>query len=438
VIKKDLTLDKWYRMDNSAVIYPMSITPATQSLFRLTAELKSHIDEELLQAAVINILPRFPSFKVQLRSGFFRYYFDDNEHKPLVFRDNGILHQKINFSQNNHFLFRICYFKRKISADFFHALCDGSGAMEFMKALVFQYLRETGIALLPDEKIKLAEDEPLVEEQEDSFVKHAKKLRISSGAIARLAGTTAVQIRGKKFRGLGYGLIQGNLIAEELAALSKKYKCSVTVLVAANALLSVAETLPQGNHKHDLVVMIPVDLRRFFKSSTLNNFTTVVRCSVNPNRLPLTLRDYCRHIQEQLKAQLDKEGLEEKLSLATVMGLKWYMKIMPLALKSFFIKLGKLLSGETKQTMIVSNLGIATMPDGTEEYLDSFAFNPNVSFKAPKNIGLVSYEGKTTISFTRAIVSTEIERRFFTRLSKEGLSVEIISNLREVSANFMP
>ena len=113
---------KWYRMDNSADIYPMSSTMTTMSIFRLSAEMEDYVDGDNLQAALADILPRFPTFAVQLRKGFFRYYFDANELEPRVFPDNGILFQKIDSLKNNRYLFRVQYYKKRISVDFFHGL----------------------------------------------------------------------------------------------------------------------------------------------------------------------------------------------------------------------------------------------------------------------------------------------------------------------------
>ena len=71
------------------------------------------------------------------------------------------------------------------------------------------------------------------------------------------------------------------------------------------------------------------------------------------------------------------------------------------------------------------------MPEGMEKFLRRFAFNINISKKVPVNIGVVSYNGVTAISFTRMLVSTELEREFFTTLTDAGLKVEISGNLRE-------
>lgn len=421
-------------MDNSAVIYPMSITTTTQSLFRLTAEMSEHVDEEVLQTALVNILPRFPSFAVQMRSGFFRHYFEQNDHALVVHRDNGFFMQKINFIQNRRYLFRVSYFKKKINVDFFHGLCDGFGALEFMKALIYRYLDESGTAPACQGEIKTADEAPDPGELEDGFLTYHKKYNLFGGVIGKMAGKNALQMRGRRFKTLGYGLIQGYFKTEELLALAKKYDCTITVLIAANAMLSVAEEYAKEYQKSDLVVMIPVDLRKYFESKTLSNFTSLIKCIINPNTTPRTLEDYIKPIKAQLKEGLsNKEELSEKLSLSAFMGVKWFMKIMPLFMKGFFIRTGKLLSTKTKQTMIISNLGMPKFPAGCESGISRFAFNVNVSRKAPLNMGVISYNGITTVSFTRQLISTQVEKRFFTRFSKEGLSVEIVSNLREIS-----
>ena len=108
------------------------------------------------------------------------------------------------------------------------------------------------------------------------------------------------------------------------------------------------------------------------------------------------------------------------------------MKILPVSLKTFFTKFGKAVSRKTKQTLIISNLGVVRLPEGMEEFVNRFTFNINISKKVPVNIGVVTYNGITAISFTRMIVSTDFEKTFFKMLTELGLEVEISSNLREI------
>lgn len=423
--------DIWYRLDNSAVIYPMSITTTTQSLFRLSAEMTEYIDDECLLDAVKHILPRYPVYNVVMRGGLFRHFFDANNLPPVVRPDTGILFEKINFSANNHYLFRVSYYKNRIHVDFFHGLCDGTGAMEFLKSLVYQYVIERGCTPPPPGGIKIAGEPVPPEEQEDGFTKYYRPVDLFGGVIGEMAGKDAFALRGRRFKRIGYGLIQGTVDTQALKDAAKRYHCSVNSFLVGLILLSVSETYRKDTQNTDITAMIPVDLRRIFPSRTLRNFTTLVKAYINPRTTSPDVRTYCGEVQRQLTAAIDKERLLDKISLSSFLVRKWYMKLIPLPVKTLIVKLSKLFSYRTKQTLIISNLGQIHMPEGMDKYLRNFSFCPNVSRKVPDNVGIVSCNGKTVISFTRQLVSTKLEKQFFSHLVKEGLEVSVVSNFRE-------
>ncbi|HAD20370.1 MAG TPA: hypothetical protein DCF42_08245, partial [Lachnospiraceae bacterium] len=47
----------------------------------------------------------------------------------------------INAEANKNYLFRVTYFRRRINLEVFHVLTDGMGAINFLKELLYQYLR---------------------------------------------------------------------------------------------------------------------------------------------------------------------------------------------------------------------------------------------------------------------------------------------------------
>ena len=69
------------------------------------------------------------------------------------------------------------------------------------------------------------------------------------------------------------------------------------------------------------------------------------------------------------------------------------------------------------------------MPEGAG--VEKVFFNLNVSNNNPVNCGALSNGDDLMLTFTRTIAETEVERRFFTSLSKEGIKVKILSNFRE-------
>ena len=82
---------KWYKIDNSAIVYQMIITPYAQSLFRLGATLAESVKKPVLVGALEKAFQRHPYFRCELKKGFFRPYFDENPQSFVVEKDDGKL-----------------------------------------------------------------------------------------------------------------------------------------------------------------------------------------------------------------------------------------------------------------------------------------------------------------------------------------------------------
>lgn len=417
---------KWYRLDNSGMIYPMVITLRTQSLYRLGALLKTDVKKDSLIYAVEKALDRYPYFKVELKPGLFRHYLEENARKPLVEEDDGVLLKILNFRHNRYYLFRVTYYGKRIFIDFFHGLCDGNGGMEFLKTVLYYYFEKEGISVPCDNVITLETPES-EGETEDSFKKYYKKIKLLSGT-KKMAGGNAFHATGKQFSFEGFGLIQAEVSTEKLLAAARKHGCSITVFLAALALLSFAVSYGTTKQKEDFVAFIPVNLRKKFPSNTMFNFTNFAKCSVPRNAYP-QLDAFIGYVKNSLQEQLTEEELQVKLSFSSLMDKLFFLKFMPLAIKGFISRIGRELSLKSKQTMIISNLGEIKFDGGKN--VEHFLFNLNCSERTPINMGVVSYDGKTIISFTRKLVATKIEQAFCSKLAEECGEVKVSSNFRE-------
>jgi hypothetical protein len=137
----------WYPLDNAGKLYPAIATSRWSSTFRLTAVMRAPVIARLLQQALDRVLPRFPAMAVRLRKGFFWYYLERNPRALSIQKDEGHPCMPFRFRENNGFLLRVLYDERRISAEFFHSLADGAGALVFLKTLVGEYLRLCGVPM---------------------------------------------------------------------------------------------------------------------------------------------------------------------------------------------------------------------------------------------------------------------------------------------------
>ena len=65
---------KWFKLDNAAKIYPASHSRYWSNLYRMSATLYEDVDIKILEQAIKNTIPRFPSIAARLSEGLFWYY----------------------------------------------------------------------------------------------------------------------------------------------------------------------------------------------------------------------------------------------------------------------------------------------------------------------------------------------------------------------------
>ena len=69
----------WRRLDNSAKIFPISAGKKYSTVFRLSVVLTEKIEPNILKEAVNQALSKYVSFKVKMKTGFFWFYFEENQ-----------------------------------------------------------------------------------------------------------------------------------------------------------------------------------------------------------------------------------------------------------------------------------------------------------------------------------------------------------------------
>ena len=92
------------------------------------------------------------------------------------------------------------------------------------------------------------------------------------------------------------------------------------------------------------------------------------------------------------------------------------MKITPLFLKQFFLKLGRLFTA-SRQTIIFSNLGRIKVP--SEFGVEYFYFNMNASKSNTQNLGAVTTDSRAVFTLTRAVKEKDFSNQLFNLIEKE-------------------
>lgn len=138
--------DYWYPLDDAAKIYPMSMTDGWMSVFRLSAYLDAPVEPSLLQLALDLTMPRFPFFATRIKRGVFWHYIDGIKRRFTVQPETELPCAPMNVAAGDSQSFRVLYYGRRVSVEFFHILTDGAGGLAFLTALLLAFMTEAAHA----------------------------------------------------------------------------------------------------------------------------------------------------------------------------------------------------------------------------------------------------------------------------------------------------
>jgi len=426
-VNKDTT---WFKLDNAAKIYPVLKSSKDSFVFRISVIVKEIVKPEVLQQALLDLTQRFPHMFVRIKHGFFWYYLEANSKKPIVRPEPSLVNQRIDTQANNHFFFSVFYYQNRISLESFHALCDGAGAIEFVKSLVFRYFELRGHEMKNDGTVLTVDQYPKPEEMEDSFAKYADK----SGAN-REKVIPAFHIKAKKFiYSESRGVITARLPAESLIPIAKKHGVTVTQYLVALLTYSIHETyIGQIPEKRPIRISVPVNMRRYHPSISLRNFSQYIHTTVYSSK-KLTFEEVLLKIKQDFETEIKPETFQGSINANVYAEKNPFVRILPLFIKKMLLSIIGTRLGARLETATLSNVGIITLPESLTPWVDRFEFNLATAAQAVYGVGVGTYNGLTTISFLRSIYDTNVERRFFTTLATAGAEVTVESNFWEEKA----
>ncbi|MGI6005442.1 MAG: hypothetical protein ACOX88_08545 [Christensenellales bacterium] len=420
---------KWMRLDNAAKIYPAAKNRRWTALFRVSANLNEDIDPGVLKAAVKNVLPRFPTFATRLRSGAFWYYMEENLDEPIVEPDVANPMVRMRFNKNNGFGFRVRYYQNRIAVEIFHMITDGTGGMIFLKTLVAEYIKlKYGVEIPATDGVLDVNQKPKAREIEDSFLTHADDISVTRKE------KTAYRIRGfpeeDGFINITTGIIPVDIILEK----AREKKVSLTAYLVGVLILAIDEIqrrrVRQRRRLKPVKVSVPVNLRSFFKSHTLRNFSSYVNPGIEPMYGEYSFDETLKIIHHFMGTEITAKLLAAKFSTNVQSEKNLILRIMPLFLKNIALKAVFYWVGDRKTSSTISNLGNVIVPEAMAPFVNRFDVILGPLSVNPVACGMLSYGGTLYLNFTRTIRDPSVERAFFTRLVKLGIPVEIESNQR--------
>lgn len=405
----------WYPLDDSAKIYPLSTKHGQMAVFRLSVYLKENVVPELLQMALTFTIKRFPSFATTVKKGFFWHYLDTSKRRYFVEQETELPCKPLQISKSGSLSFRVTYCNNRISMDYFHILTDGTGGVTFLKTLTAEYLRLLGIKAGQTEGILNINDLPKPSETANEFPR-VEKTKKASGFIDK----QAVQYSGKLARRRPCCVLHFKMDADKLKSTAKAYNTTITAYILA--LMFIASKYSVDGTKGDISIQVPVNMRKFYPSDTLRNFS--MYCGI---RLPLCeitdIRSMLGKIEQQLSEKASKEAMNQMMNAAEKMVNA--LRYIPLAVKAPAARIVYGYLGDRIFSNILSNLGVVKMPEELSKHIFSMDFVLGAAITNRASCAMVTFGNISTLSITKMTVDPSFEEMMYKLLDADGIPVRI-------------
>lgn len=337
--------DTWYRLDNVGKFYSSQAGSSAQTVFRYAATMQDDVDPAALQHALEKTASVFPNFNVCLRSGMFWHYLEQSSQVPVVQQENLPICYGLHVHAKS-VLFRVSYHAARINLEVSHIVSDGRGSLSFFKALLHAYIEERyGVEGVPAEY-----DGSDHQKSENSFDKYFER--------DKAAATRAPKVyRLKGWRDeADPTFFEYHLPAKRVLALARSWDVGVTALVIAVIMCAIRAEMPRRERSRAIRMDVPVDLRQFFKSTTVKNFFGLAFVSYVPSDEDEPVETVARIVQDQLKTATQAEELKSRMNRMIALEKNPLLRLAPLFAKDFILGLANRLAARDVTTTM-SNLG---------------------------------------------------------------------------------
>lgn len=410
-------MDKWIKTDTAAVMFTALQTKKHSRIIRESVELKDiEIDEAVLRQAVEAVLPKFPSFCRKLRKGFFWGILEYTDRPPLILPDTEVpaKPQWISRAEGGP-EFRVLFSKHGIAGEASHVLCDGHGLLQLLKAITASYLASCGCDMTDCEALTNFDETA----GENAYVRYFTSEKLPT--VKREPSYCFTESPEPGYLEFVTGLMEAYEVKEK----SRKRGLTVTEYFCAAMILAVIRSAKKPIDDA-VTIAVPVNMRKFFPSETLRNFSTDFPVVFHPDgRSDFTLDEVAQSVKGQLKSMITKENIQAFLNSSYSMTLKPALRAIPGFIKWPLLRCIQKHQHRKEMTVMISNLGNIVMPESLSDRISRFDFiggDPK-AYGLTKFCSAASINGLLTFCFSSNNRNRALSDAFFAVLTQDGVKV---------------
>ena len=410
---------RWRKLDNAAQAFPAATGKKDTRVFRFYCQLDEIVQENLLQTALDKTVEKYPVFQAVLRKGLFWFYLEHRDMRAIVKPEEKKPCSRIYVPDAKRLLFEVTYYKDRINLEVFHALTDGTGAIQFLRELVKNYLL---LAHCGDGLMDIAlgdRGETFSDYEEDSFSQYYSSKLPRAGK----KGPRAFQLSGPKVERSDIEVTEIVLPVSMVQKKARSYGVSMTVFLTSVFLYAIYEEMTQRQQSRPVTLMIPVNLRNYFPSSSMTNFWGWLEAGYKFNG-EVAFESVLTHVKHFFEKELVKERVAVRMNDYIRLEKNPFLRAVPLEIKNLFLQAGTRL-GARNITAVFSNVGIIKMPEAYTPYIRRFGVFTNTD---KMQLCACSFGDELVLGFSSKLVSTNIQRNFLRILKAAEIDCHVSEN----------
>lgn len=398
------------KLDNAALVFPAATGKKDSRVFRIYCKLSEDVEPKVLQKALEQVLLCYPMFQSVLKRGGFWFYLEKKNIQSVVKEEDNVPCSPLYHKHEETLLYEISYRRKRINLEVFHALTDGTGAIQFLSEIVSAYLDlKYGLKEWTPQPI------PEAEQEEDSFSRYYSSEKQVKQARK---STIAFQIVGKRLAQADMRITECVMSSKQLLEKVREKGVSITVYMTAVLLQVIGDSMTEQQKKKPVVIMVPVNLRNYFHSKSMNNFFgwMEIEYYFKPDT---TFEQVLAHVKKRFAEELKKEQVALRMNRLIDIEKNPLLRLFPLELKNLGLRIGSW-AGSRNVTAIFSNMGTVTMPEAYKPYIDRFGALTSTD---KLQICACSYYDRFYFSITTKYADTKVQEKMMEFLKGEGLQV---------------
>lgn len=403
----------WYPLDHAAKVYPLGMTIKTMPVFRLSGYFYEPVKPALMQMALTYTMRRFPYFATTIKCGFFWHYIDSAMRRFSLKPESKLPCAVMRLGEVASPALRVVYYHNRVSVEFFHVLTDGAGGAVFLRTLMCEYLRLTGAHIKRFDGMLEPSEPPAPEEWRDDFVMGDK-----APASHGLGGKPALQMRGMMTYERPYRVLHYNMSVAALKARAHESGVKITTLMLGYIFMALGDACPGHSRRRRIQVQLPVNMRSYYPSRTLRNFSMYCSIALRTDELT-SLDDILPKIDAQVVSGSSKAALDKTMQMSR--RLVSALRFVPLVVKRPIVQLAYGAMGDGVFTTTFSNLGAVRSSDEFAQYVEKldFVLGPPTLNRAI--CGMCSFGDRAVLTVTKCTTLTLFEDSLYRRLTDDGL-----------------